>query len=63
MENEIRANIPMIYYHVWDNYPYPKFNKPYYDSNDAVIAISKVTHDIVKTVSPEESPMKWATYF
>ena len=27
MENEIRANVPMVYYHVWDNYPAPVFNK------------------------------------
>ena len=33
IENEIRQNVPMVYYHVWDNYPYPKFNKVYYDSN------------------------------
>ncbi len=51
IEDEIRENIPMIYYHVWDNYPYPTFNKPYYDSNDVVCTISKVTDDIVKTVS------------
>tara|TARA_Y100001937_G_scaffold38616_1_gene54929 strand:- start:13034 stop:14299 length:1266 start_codon:yes stop_codon:yes gene_type:complete len=53
IENEIRQNVPMIYYHVWDNYPYPKFNKKYYDSNDVVCTISKVTDDIVRTVSPE----------
>ena len=52
IENEIRQNVPMIYYHVWDNYPYPKFNKKYYDSNDVVCTISKVTDDIVRTVSP-----------
>ena len=52
IENEIRALVPMVYYHVWDNYPYPKFNKTYYDSNDFIAAISKVTDDIVKTVSP-----------
>jgi glycosyltransferase involved in cell wall biosynthesis len=52
IENEIRSLIPMIYYHVWDNYPYPNFNKKFYDSNDFVACISKVTHDIVKTVSP-----------
>lgn len=51
--NEIRPLIPMVYYHVWDNYPYPKFNKPFYDSNDVVATISKVTDDIVRTVSPE----------
>jgi glycosyltransferase involved in cell wall biosynthesis len=52
IENEIRSLVPMIYYHVWDNYPYPNFNKKFYDSNDFVACISKVTHDIVKTVSP-----------
>ena len=52
MENEVRKNVPMVYYHVWDNYPYPNFNKKYYDSNDAICTISKVTDDIVRTVSP-----------
>ncbi len=52
MDSEIRKNVPMIYYHVWDNYPYPTFNKKYYDSNDLICTISKVTDDIVKTVSP-----------
>jgi len=52
IENEIRSVVPMVYYHVWDNYPYPKFNKPWYDSNDVVATISKVTSDIVRNVSP-----------
>jgi len=52
-EDEIRQHIPMVYYHVWDNYPYPEFNKSYYDSNDVVVTISKVTSDIVRTVAPE----------
>lgn len=53
MSSEIRRNVPMIYYHVWDNYPYPNFNKKYYDSNDMICTISKVTDDIVRTVSPD----------
>ncbi len=53
IEDEIRDKIPMIYYHVWDNYPYPDFNKKYYDSTDVVCTISKVTDDIVRTVSPD----------
>ena len=53
IENEIRPQVPMVYYHVWDNYPYPKFNKPYYASNDHVACISKLTYDIVQTVAPE----------
>jgi len=50
---EIRPNVPMVYYHVWDNYPYPKFNKKFYVSNDKIVTISKLTSDIVKTVAPE----------
>jgi glycosyltransferase involved in cell wall biosynthesis len=53
IENEIRSQIPMIYYHVWDNYPAPKYNKVWYDSTDVIASISKVTHDIVNKVSPE----------
>jgi len=53
MENEIRPLCPIIYYHVWDNYPYPHFNKKYYASNDHVVTISKLSDDIVKTVAPE----------
>jgi glycosyltransferase involved in cell wall biosynthesis len=53
IEQEIRANVPMVYYHVWDNYPYPNFNRKYYLSNDKIATISKLTSDIVKTVAPE----------
>ena len=48
MENEIRPLAPMVYYHVWDNYPAPMYNKKFYESNDFIACISKVTHDIVK---------------
>jgi len=53
IENEIRPCVPMVYYHVWDNYPYPTFNRSAYLSNDVIAAISKVTYDIVQTVVPE----------
>lgn len=53
MDDEIRSKIPMVYHHVWDNYPYPKFNRPAYLSNDVIVTISKVTDDIVRTVAPE----------
>ena len=53
IEEEVRYNVPMIYYHVWDNFPYPRFNKASYDSNDFIATISKVTDDIVANVSPD----------
>jgi glycosyltransferase involved in cell wall biosynthesis len=42
-----------VYYHVWDNLPYPTFNRKWYLSNDLIASISKVTHDIVENVAPE----------
>ena len=53
MDSEVRQNIPMVYYHVWDNYPYPKFNKKFYESNDVIATISKLTDDIVRNVTPD----------
>ena len=53
IEDEVRALCPMVYYHVWDNYPFPMFNKGYYNSNDVIACISKVTYDIVQNVAPE----------
>ena len=53
IDNEIRSVAPLVYYHVWDNLPYPTFNRKWYLSNDIVASISKVTDDIVKNVAPE----------
>jgi glycosyltransferase involved in cell wall biosynthesis len=53
MENEVRPLVPMIYYHVWDNYPLPHFNKQFYDSNDHIACISRVTQECVRGVSPD----------
>jgi len=55
IENEIRPNIPMIYYHVWDNFPAPVYNGVFYRSTDEVVCISKVTHQILKDVAPDVS--------
>lgn len=51
IEDEIRMHCAMVYYHVWDNYPVPHFNKPYYDSNDLIVTASRVTDDVVSKVS------------
>ncbi len=53
MECEIRQVVPMVYYHVWDNFPTPEFNQPYYSSTDSIVTISKVTSQCVKEASPE----------
>jgi glycosyltransferase involved in cell wall biosynthesis len=51
IDNEVRSMVPMVYYHVWDNFPAPVFNKGFYESNDVIAAISKVTHEIVSEVT------------
>jgi len=53
IENEIRPLCPMVYHHVWDNFPAPYFNRDFYLSNDHIVTISKVTDEIVRTVAPE----------
>lgn len=53
MENELRQKIPICYYHVWDNYPLPQYNKGVYESCDLVACISKITHECVTQVSNE----------
>ena len=53
IEDEVRALVPMVYYHVWDNLPIPMYNKVFYDSTDYVVSISKVTEEIVRTCSPD----------
>lgn len=50
MEHEIRQHIPILFYHVWDNLPYPHYNKAYYESCDWFGCISRQTENIVKNV-------------
>lgn len=50
MEHELRQMIPIMYYTIWDDTPYPMYNKPYYESCDLLMCISKQTYNIVKQV-------------
>jgi len=50
MEQEIRKNIPIAYLNIWDDYPAPMFNKPYYEACDLLMGISKQTVNINKLV-------------
>jgi glycosyltransferase involved in cell wall biosynthesis len=61
LERELRQTTPLAYYHVWDNYPYPHFNIPAYDSCDWIGCISKLTYDVVRTVCPYRE--EWQTSY
>ena len=50
IENEIRRKIPIVYLNIWDNYPAPMYNRPYYEACDALLGISKQTVNINKLV-------------
>jgi glycosyltransferase involved in cell wall biosynthesis len=54
MEHEIRQNIPIFYYNIWDDLPYPVYNREYYLSCDLLLAISKQTYNINKVVAGDK---------
>ena len=50
MAGEIRKSIPIMYYNIWDDLPYPHWNENAYESCDLLMAISKQTYNINKHV-------------
>jgi len=63
MENEIRQNIPLIFYTIWDDVPYPMYNRNYYRSDDMLLCISKQTKNIVKNVLRDYQKPDWAVQY
>ena len=55
MEAELRQNIPILFYHIWDDLPDPDYNRDYYESCDWLGCISKQTYGIVKRVGQIKS--------
>jgi len=55
LEKQIRGSgIPITYLNIWDDVPAPMYNRPFYESTDALFSISKQTYNINKWVmSPE----------
>jgi glycosyltransferase involved in cell wall biosynthesis len=49
-EHEIRQQVPILYYHIWDNIPDPTYNRDYFESCDWLGCISKLTYGIVNRV-------------
>ena len=59
MEHEIRQNIPIFYYNIWDDLPYPMWNEPFYESCDLIMNISKQTVNIVDNVRQLKPTNEW----
>jgi len=58
-EHEIRQQVPLLFYHIWDNLPDPKYNRNYYESCDWLGCISKQTYGIVNRVGKMENGTTW----
>jgi len=54
IERDVRRKLPIIYLNIWDNYPYPMYNKSFYESCDTLFCISKLTKNCVEQVLGEE---------
>ena len=59
MEKEIRTKIPMIFYTIWDDLPYPMYNRDYYRSDDLLLCISKQTKNLVENVIRDYPKKDW----
>ena len=62
MEHEIRKSIPIAYLNIWDDYPAPMYNKPYYEACDLLMGISKQTVNINKIVLGDKGKNKIFKY-
>ena len=56
--SEFRVKLPLMFYHVWDAPPIPKYNFDYYNSCDSILCISKLSYNIV-TKCKEETDGKF----
>lgn len=50
IEKEVRQRVPIIYYNIWDDLPYPHWNRKFYRSVDMLLNISKQTQNLVLQV-------------
>lgn len=55
MEDEVRQICPIVYNHLWDNPPWPEFNKVLYESTDLINCINYPTYQMVSERFPEKT--------
>ena len=63
MENEIRQQCPLVFYTIWDDLPYPMYNREFYRSDDMLLGISKQSVNIVKNVLKDYPKPDWAIQY
>ena len=55
MEDEIHQVCPIAWWHVWDYWPKPSFNAPFYEATDLINCHSYLTYEICKQDFPEKT--------
>ena len=55
MEDEVHQVCPIVWWHVWDNYPYPQFNDVLYQATDKINCHSHMTYTMIKEHHPEKT--------
>ena len=55
MEDEVHQVCPIAYWHVWDNDPFPVFNKPFYECVDLINCHSHKTYEMVSEKFPNKT--------
>ena len=61
IEHEIRQNVPLLFYAIWDDLPDPMYNRNYYESCDWIGCISRQTYGIIKRIGARDDKPTWKT--
>jgi glycosyltransferase involved in cell wall biosynthesis len=55
MEDEVHQICPIAYNHLWDNPPWPEFNRVLYESTDLINCINHPTYEMVHQRFPDKT--------
>jgi len=55
IEDEVHQVCPIVWWHVWDNYPFPEFNDSYYQATDLINCHSHMTYTMLKEYYPNKT--------
>jgi glycosyltransferase involved in cell wall biosynthesis len=55
IEDEIHQICPIVWWHVWDNCPYPEYNSWMYDATDQINCHSHMTYTMIRDKYPNKT--------
>jgi glycosyltransferase involved in cell wall biosynthesis len=61
IEHEIRQNVPLLFYAIWDDLPDPMYNRNFYESCDWIGCISRQTYGIISRIGQRNDKPTWKT--